>query len=142
MNEVKDEDVLIIDIECIQRDSRGVDIGRMLHEANFDFTIMEQPKVVGPISEQLEELFVSSYLEQWKEDNGDLFDPELDNVQHVMLESKLNVLTTALSYCAGNFESLKEDEFTEFNDQILQYFAERKELYLSYKSSLISSLSS
>ena len=82
-------DLATIDLEMCAYFYRGYDIGQFLHELSFDYLNTERPLITGRADEKLEALFIQEYLNKWKELNADKFDPNIDTVENVLLESRL-----------------------------------------------------
>jgi thiamine kinase-like enzyme len=102
--------LVIIDVEMSSYFHRGYDFAthfhtmRLDHKQDGDF---REVKLIGPPSLDRKRFFLREYLKAWRELNPLTFDPVIDNVDHLVLESDI-------------FEALRGLIWLIFNRQILE----------------------
>lgn len=87
--QVKEDDVLIIDMDMITYYHRGMDIGCFLLESSFDYSDITSLKFADSLPESSWRTFVTEYLDLWKELNPNEFDSKADTVDNVLAEAHL-----------------------------------------------------
>lgn len=102
-------DVMVIDMDVITMYYRGLDIGCYLYESSFDYANIGNIQFVDLLPEQSWRDFIGFYLEAWREHNPTKFDPEIDNVDNVMIEARLLSTVFSLAWVDFVLEKLNND---------------------------------
>jgi thiamine kinase-like enzyme len=84
-----EKDMLIVDMDVVTYYYRGADIGCFLLESSFDYSNILTLDFVGEQPEASWREFIEAYLCKWKELNQDIYDPAIDSVENLLIESRL-----------------------------------------------------